>query len=464
MAYVRTKGNQVLLVHGVRSRDTGAVDQQTLFTFYTKAELQAAMGEHSKVFRDQLEADHPDLRFNWQAIDAGLREHLDHVPDAAPDQRTTAAVELRQALVELARVTWELSPSELQSAKELVDANRAALKLTVGRLQSLLSAPPPMDSEFTRDTPSLWRQARRARAIPLHGWEQLAELWHRCEYPEAEALAGLLSEAFPMFADARNYLGLAAMERGDLPASLRHFLDAEAVGRKQFPRRIAKSRYWSDHDTRPFLRALIHQVTACNRMGEYKKALDVCDRLERDHGQDIYAAALRVPVLLNDRQWSAAALHAEQMTGLYPENHVLLALAGLELHDHSQAQQHFVRCALELPATVGLLLGMRLHSGMLEDARDHNHGVSLLRDTKAYRTTHDKSLQYFRKLWSHPVVKAAVLEADEVRQKSRTNRSGERTWFDRMQRLHSMEHAREVVAAMDEQGQAFAAANATNPG
>ena len=32
----------------------------------------------------------------------------------------------------------------------------------------------------------------------------------------ALALASLLAEAFPMFTDARTYLGLGAMERGDL--------------------------------------------------------------------------------------------------------------------------------------------------------------------------------------------------------------------------------------------------------
>ena len=86
---------------------------------------------------------------------------------------------------------------------------------------------------------------------------------------------------------------------------------------------------------------------------------------------------------------------------------------------------------------------------MVADARDHNHGVSLVHETTAYRTTHGKSLQFFRKLWSHPVVKSAVVEADQVRQNWRTDRSGDRTWFDRMHELHTMEHARQVVAKVD---------------
>ncbi len=449
MAYVRTKGNQVLLVHGVRDQDSGTVEQQTLFTFYTKAEVEAAIGEHRLLFRHTLEDGHPTLRFDWNAIDAGLREHLAHVPDVAPARQNTAAIEFRNALVELTRVVWELAPGELNSAWQLIDDNHIEIGLFIEKLERLLDAKAPTDSEFSRDTPSLWRQAAKARWVPLHGWEQLDNLWDHCKYAEVEALARLLAEAFPMFADARNYLGLAAMERGDLPAALQHFLDAEAVGRKQFPKRIAKSSYWRDHSTRPFLRALIHQVSAHNRTGEFKKALDVCEKLERDYGQDITAEVLRVPVLLNDRQWQEAARLAKRLMGIYPEQHFLLTFAALELHDRPRAREHFVCGALQLPATATLLLGTRMPKGMAEDARDHNNGVTLLREIGPYRVSHGKSLQFLRQLWSHPLVQAAVERADQVRKNWRAERGTDRTWYDEMDRVKTIEHAREVVAQLD---------------
>ncbi len=445
MAYVRTKGNQVLIVHGARAPETGAVEQQTLFTFYTKAEIEAALGEHRDLFRHLVEDADASLRLNWEEIDKGLRAHLDHVPDIPPSGQNAAGVELRSALVEVTRVVWELEPQDLQSAKQLVDENRTEITLLVERLQWLLQSPPP-SSAFTHDTPSLWRQAAKARSVPLHGWEQLDDLWNKCKYKEVEALAGLLSEAFPIFADGHNYLGLASMERGDLAAALARFQEAEVVGRKQFPRRIAKSRYWSDHDTRPFLRAIMHQVAVHNRMGEYEKALGLCDRLEREHGQDITAEALRVPVLLNDHQWQEALRVAERLVGIYPENHFLVAFAALELHNRANALEHFVRGGLELPATAALLLGVPLPKGMVEDPRDHNHGVALHRETKTYRASYGRSLQFFRKLWLQPIVRAAVQEADDVRQKWRLDRTCDRKWFDEMKRLQTMEHAREVAA------------------
>jgi len=446
MAYVRTKGNQVLLVHGVRNPDSGAVEQQTLFTFYTKAEIAAALGEHQKLFRGLLDMEHQGLRLDWTTIDQGLREHIGDVPDDAPSRRNTVAVEFRCALVELTRVAWELDAYNSKGAWQVVQDNRGAISLIIEQLKRLQSAKAPDDHEFSRDSPSLWRQAARARSIPLAGWEQLDDLWDHCKYAEAESLAGLLAEAFPMFADGRNYLGLAAAERGDLQAALAHFKEAEAVGRKQFPRRIAKSRYWSDHDTRPFLRAIMHQVSIHNQLGQFHEALASCDRLARDYGQDMTANALSVPVLLNDRQWHEARRRAEGLSEIYPENNLLAALAALELRDTAQARERFIRSALQLPATTALLLGVRLHKGMVEDARDHNGGVALLRETGPYRATHGKSLKVFRELWSHPVVVQAVAEADEVRQKWRAERGGDRTWLGEMHRLHAVEHAMEVAS------------------
>ncbi len=153
-------------------------------------------------------------------------------------------------------------------------------------------------------------------------------------------------------------------------------------------------------------------------------------------------------MLLNDRQWQTALRMAERLVGIYPKNHFLVAFSALELRDQTKAVEHFVRGVLEPPAAGALLLGLHLPKGMVEEARDHNHGVALLRETKEYRTSRGKSLQFFRQIWSQPVVRAAVQEADEVRQKWRLERSSDRKWFDETHRLQTIEHAREVAAKL----------------
>ncbi len=42
MAYVRKKGNQLAIVHGERAAGSGEVVQNTLFTFFSKAEAYRA--------------------------------------------------------------------------------------------------------------------------------------------------------------------------------------------------------------------------------------------------------------------------------------------------------------------------------------------------------------------------------------------------------------------------------------
>ena len=44
MAYVRRRGNQVAVVHGEREPNTRAVQQQILFTLYSRPEALEALG------------------------------------------------------------------------------------------------------------------------------------------------------------------------------------------------------------------------------------------------------------------------------------------------------------------------------------------------------------------------------------------------------------------------------------
>lgn len=446
MAYIRIKGNQVLLVHGIRNPDTGAVEQQTLFTFYTKGEIEAAIGEYHSLFRDLVSAEHPRVRFDWAAIDLGLRQHLDRVPDASPAHHNSATVELRRALVELTRVVWELDPHQMQSAAQLVDDHRAAIALVAARLQELLrTVANPAHAD--RDSPSLWRQAAKSRHQPLEGWEELDDLWEEGKYQEVEDLAGLLVEAFPMFTDGHNYLGRVALENGDFKGALRHFIQAEAVGRQQFPSKIAKSHYWQDMKTRPFLRAVMLQVAVHNRLADYEAALALCDRLEGEFGQEINANQLRIPMLLNTGEWARAAKVSVGLTGLYPSDHLPAALAYWELDQRQLAREHFASAALQLPRTAALFVAADLPDGVNPDWRDHNEMVALLRELGPYRATHRRTFKALLAWFQHPKLQAAVLAAEEVRKAWKEDRASNAGLYHQLQRLSTMEHAREVVAA-----------------
>jgi hypothetical protein len=87
MAYIRRKGNQLALVHGARDAKTGKVEQRVLFTLYSKAEALEAIGRGSGSeggshrFRSLLEREYPSIRFNWDKIQQGIADNLEHLPD-----------------------------------------------------------------------------------------------------------------------------------------------------------------------------------------------------------------------------------------------------------------------------------------------------------------------------------------------------------------------------------------------
>ena len=84
MAYVRQKGNQLAIVHGVRDPETKKSVQHTLFLLYSKAEVRAATGDSKQWFRSILEDENPHVKFNWKKIDAALLLLMDKLPDIGP--------------------------------------------------------------------------------------------------------------------------------------------------------------------------------------------------------------------------------------------------------------------------------------------------------------------------------------------------------------------------------------------
>ena len=64
MSDVRRNGNQLAVVHRTRNPDTKKVEQQTLFTLYSKAEALVAIGSERGQFQHMLEMDNPNMKFN----------------------------------------------------------------------------------------------------------------------------------------------------------------------------------------------------------------------------------------------------------------------------------------------------------------------------------------------------------------------------------------------------------------
>lgn len=387
MAYVRRKGNQLAIVHGVRNAETKQVEQKTLFCLYSKAEALAAVGDQKHHFRHIVAAEGPGIRFDWTKIEAGIRDNLEHLPDLYAEYKSVRVQgDFRAALVAFARELILADPQTLLSSARLIEENRHELafldELIGWRLKLCEQAP----NEWNKDNPFYWRSASARQEVPPDQEEQLGELFARGAYDEAEALARLLIACWPNFAPGFNTLGRIALERERLEAAVAHFDGAMRVGRALFPKRIAKDRYWSDHDTRPYIRAIIYQTQALNRLERYEEALALCDRLDEECAQDISAACQRIAPYLNTGQWALASASARFVHKLYPDYCFPLAFALFEEGERREATVYFLHAALRFPRAARMLTGVR-RAGQpktSEDIDDHNTGVHWQRDLAPY--------------------------------------------------------------------------------
>jgi hypothetical protein len=107
--------------------------------------------------------------------------------------------------------------------------------------------------------------------------ELAAGLWEKRDLDRAEAAFRLMVDCFEGYAEGHNYLGLIALERDGLDEAIDRFRRTAELGRRLFPRRIARADYWRDIETQPYMRGLRNSL-ALNRAGRWEEALAVCDR------------------------------------------------------------------------------------------------------------------------------------------------------------------------------------------
>lgn len=448
MAYVRKKGKQLVVVHGARDPETRKVEQKSLFTLYSRAEALAAIGERSWEFRSILEQDNPGIRFDWEKIEAGIRGGLDHLPDLYHYKKERVEDGFRAALCALTRELSLADPQTLVSSARLLQANRHELTYLRDLIDWRLELCDQEDSEWNQDNPFYWRTAAQRREVPPQEWEKLSELYDQGKHDEAEALARLLTECWPNFAEGFNYLGYIATERAQYEKAIEHFDQAIDAGRKLFPKRIGKDMWWSDHDTRPYIRALIHKGQTLNRLGDYVGALSLFERLEKECHQDIAAATERVAVYLNTDQVDQARKAARYASAIYPWLRLPLAFALFEMGKKTEALEAWMHGVVQFPRAARILMGLDTDAPTdADEARDHNAGIAMLRDLAAYLiSTTEEFDAFFTTALEAETTKFMLDEYAEAKRRWREERGGDRIWYDTQRHMETEAYARGSAA------------------
>jgi len=450
MAYVRRRGNQVAIVHGERDPATKKVEQRILFTLYSKAEALEALGRRKdgdpEYFRSLIERQFPEIKFNWKKIRRAIAENMDFLPDLYEYRTARLHAQFRKDLCAIVRQLVLTDPQNLFSAARLIQEQKMELEYLAGLINWRLETCEQEKGEWNSDTPFYWRYALQSSEVPAEAEEEAAGFYESRDYDRAEVVFRLLIESFDGYAEGYNYLGLIALERGRLEDAATQFRKAVELGRRLFPKRMSRKRYWNELSTRPYMRALRNLALTLNQAGHYDEALTVCDRLDNECGDTITANSHRASVYLNTRRWCEAAESAKYLHLLSPSESLVAAFALFEQGRCEEAREFYLHGTLAYPRASQILLGERSGKPKASDEiRDHNEGITLSRALHGYLSNRSgESKRFFKQLSRNPRIAALRSEVEEVvRRRHKQHPTGEREAFKRMTEMRTPEFARE---------------------
>jgi tetratricopeptide (TPR) repeat protein len=458
MAFVRKKGQQLAIVHGERDPGSGEVIQNTLFTFFSKAEALRALGrgsqDHSHYFQHLLEEEFPAIKFNWEAINKGIIENLEVLPDLAEYREQRLAAKFKDSLHAFTRELTQMDPQTLVSSARLLLEHKEQLEFLRKLISMKIRHIDVREDEYNGDNEFYWRHSMRG-SVNGDVEEMASEIYRTGDHEAAIAAFQLLVDSFPDYAEGHNYLGLIHLEGGDLDKAIGHFRQTVVLGRKMFPKRIRKDRYWTDHNTRPYMRGLRNLGLALLRREAYDEALLICETLEKDCHDIIPAASHRADIFLNTRQWSQAEENALKILHIDPMAALVAAFSQFEQAKLPDARQNFLFAALNHPLGTEILLKGRARkpNGFWE-SRDYNHGIEMRLNLRSYLASRRSSpaRAFFSSLLLNPdvsLLREEAITCAEIHAHAHSLDEAKRhAAFTRWRELKSLEFARDVAKAL----------------
>lgn len=454
MAYVRKRGNQLAIVHGARDPDSRKVEQQVLFTIYSQKEALEILGRGEPggpaEFRRALEAQNPGLRFDWGKIDAAIAQNLDSLPETYDYVAARLRDGFRPDLRRFVRRLMLTDPAWLSSSWQLIDEHREELAFLRDLIDWRLAVEKPSSvaAEWMADNPFHWRYAMSSREVPVDAEGLARKYFEEGDLDMAEAVFAMLTEMFDGYAEGHNFLGLIAFEREDYPLAIARFEQCIDLGRKLFPKRMAKNQWWRDDSTRPYMRGLRNMALTYNHAGQHEKALEVCDRLEQECHDDVSAASHRAAACLSLSDWQLALRAALHIHRLAPHASLVAALSAYELGRLDDARTWFVHAMMNVPRSAAMIAGRRMPGPEgFDEVHDHNGGVALRGSICGFFARRGgSSARFFASLWREFAGLRDELEAARVRWAE--DRTGEdRAAFERIGEMCSLEFAKRYRAA-----------------
>jgi tetratricopeptide (TPR) repeat protein len=448
MPYLRQRGNQLTIVQGVRDPENGKVQQHILFTVYSKAEALKIVGLQDGVssmrFQSLMEFQYPSLKFDWAKINKAIHEKMNVLPDLYSYKTMRLQAKFRENLCAFTKQLILNDPQDLLSSAQLIQENRHELEYIADLIHWRLKLKDQKASEWNVDNQFYWRQAIQGNRVPPEAEEQAEEYYRKGEYDKAESIFKLLIECFNNYAEGYNYLGLIALEKEEIEEAIACFELTMELGRKKFPKRFARKNYWRDHATRAYMRGMQNMTLSLNRAGRYDEALLLCERLEKECGDDITAAAHRAAIYMNLGWWRSASEAAVYLHKIFASESLIASLASFEMKKYKNTLHYFIHGTMNQPLTSKMINGDKSsHPKSHEEYRDYSGGIDILHSLHQFRKTQSiKSKQFFKRLINHHIIKGLIDELETTREKLKKERTVEdRSAFDRLQEMTSFDFA-----------------------
>lgn len=335
-------------------------------------------------------------------------------------------------------------PQWLTSSWDLIDEHRQELEFVRDLIDWRLriEKPSPPAAEWMADNPFQWQYAMSGREGPLEAEELGRGYYEGGDLDRAEAVFSMLTEMFDGYAEGYNYLGLIAFDRSDFTTAIERFEKCMEVGRKLFPKRIAKDRWWSDDAMRPYMRGLSNLALTYSHAGLHEKALEVSRRLATECHDDVRAATFEASAHLSLGNWQAALDAALRVHLVCPSESVTAALAARELGRCHEARIWFLHAVMNTPRTVAMILNEPMpRPNGYDEVSDHNEGVTLRGSIKEFLTRWSpSSKRFFASLWEDTDELRRELEG-ATRRWHEDRQGDDRSAFRRMQEMRSLEFA-----------------------
>ncbi|MDR3553452.1 MAG: hypothetical protein P4L55_01730 [Syntrophobacteraceae bacterium] len=457
MAYVRKRGRQLLIVQGTRDSQAGKVGQRVLFTIYSKAEALHILGQNNGGtglhFPSLLEHQFPDFKFDWPKIMEGVKADLHVLPDLYEYKGARLQSGFRKALCSFAKQLMLSDPQDLISSASLIRDHSVELDYIADLIHWRLKLCKQERNEWNADNPFYWRFATQTSEVPPDIEEHVADFYEKGDYDRAAVLFRFLIDCFDDYAEGYNYLGLISLETGKLGEAIENFRKTMQVGRKYFPKRMAKSRYWTDLSTRPYIRGMRNLALSLNRAGHFEEALHYCEQLEKECGDELAPASRRVAIYLNTNRWRKAADYALKLQNLYPSESLRAGFALYELGQREDAAVCFLHGALNFPRAAKILVGIRTNRpGNREEAVDNNAGLNIRADLHKYLSGPGrKTIRFFKSFLEEPKAEGLLSEMEDVQKRWDAERLTEK-WEagDLMRQMKTLEFARQEVEKLSE--------------